>query len=67
MLPRLLVLQFHVLSAGMTAAEYVERALSLLPGYNCTRALILDTVLGPAENFEYASTTTPPGPPPAVS
>lgn len=33
--------------------------LSLLPPYKCARDFVLDSVLGPVEDFESARTTTP--------
>jgi hypothetical protein len=35
--------------------------------YRVSRALLLDTMLGPAEPFEYVSTTAPSSPPPTIS
>jgi hypothetical protein len=51
--------------AGFKAAEAVDSALCRVPLYRQPRACVLDRLLGPAEDFEYNSTTTPS--PPAVS
>jgi len=53
--------------AGFDAAERVERVFFLLPGYKPVRDLVLDTILGPAEDVEYVSTTAPSSPPPTDS
>lgn len=52
--------------AAIDAAEAVDRTLFLLPGYKPCRDLALDILLGPAEDVEYVSTTTP-SPPPTPS
>ena len=49
------------------ASEKVDRAFFLLPGYKPLRGLVLDTILGPAEDVEYRSTTAPSSPPPTDS
>lgn len=55
------------LTAGFKAVEATDRAFSLLPPYRLGRDLLLDTVLGPAEDFEYVSRTTPTVTPQTIS
>ena len=38
---------------------HLEHRLSKSQLYRAPRALVLDTLLGPPEDFEYVSTTTP--------
>jgi hypothetical protein len=52
---------------AVSLIEKADRTFSLLPPYRRARGVVLDTVLGPAEKFEYASKTTPTGQPPAIS
>ncbi len=53
--------------AGLKTAWWVgsttRRAISLLPPYRRAEGVVLDTLLGPAESFEYVSKTAPSSPP----
>jgi hypothetical protein len=49
------------------AVRRVDQTLSLLPPYKLGRALLLDSILGPAEAFEYVSKTAPSSPPQTIS
>lgn len=40
----------------------LDSLLQVVPMYRLPRAAILDTLLGPAEQFEYVSTTAPEAP-----
>lgn len=53
--------------AGINGATAVHDALCLLRPYERTSDVVLDTLLGPADSFEYVSTTTPKSPPPTIS
>lgn len=53
--------------AGINVATAANNALCLLPGYERGAAVVLDTIIGPADSFEYVSTTTPKSPPPTIS
>jgi hypothetical protein len=55
------------IKAGFKAIERVDRALCLLPPYRLGRDLVLDSILGPAEDFEYVSKTAPRVPPQTIS
>lgn len=50
--------------AGINAASAAHDAFCLLPLYERGADAVLDTLLGPAERFEYASTTAPASAPP---
>lgn len=54
-------------SAAIATADTAHRALSLLPPYKRASAVVLDSLFGPAEPFEYVSTTAPTVPPPTIS
>ena len=58
---------FEAVWAGGTALGRADRALSLLPPYRTGRDLVLDRILGPAEDFEYVSLTAPSSPPQTIS
>ena len=47
------------------AGHKLDSALSRCFMYRSARAVVLDTILGPAEDVEYVSTTTPSSPPPS--
>lgn len=61
------VLVFEGAYLGVKVADAADRALSLLPPYKLWRDLWLDSILGPAESFEYSRTTAPTDTPPAIS
>lgn len=54
-----------LLVQGAVLALRVEQQAAKVPLYRVPRALILDTILGPAEDFDFVSATTaqPPSPP----
>jgi hypothetical protein len=56
----------RVLVVALDVAEGTDRAFSLLPLYGRARDLVLDTLLGPAEDFEVVSSTAPSSPPPTI-
>jgi hypothetical protein len=64
----LLVLSYGValrLAGGMfSAGDTLDSALCRLPLYRRPRDAALDSLFGPAEKFEYVSTTAPASPPP---
>lgn len=62
MYPALVVLG-GALSVGVQVVTAVDSVCLKLPLYRMPRAVILDIVLGQAENFEYAGSTTPTAPP----
>lgn len=60
-------LTLTLLVRAIDCAEAVDSALCRTCLYRVPRAFALDTILGPAEQFEYVSTTTPSSPPPTLS
>jgi hypothetical protein len=60
MVKRLLL---HTTGAGFSAAvagvDLAHRTLSRLPPYRVGFDAVLDGLFGPADSFEYTSTTTP--------
>lgn len=44
---------------GFAVALAAQRTLDRVPGVAASRSRLLDTMLGPAEDFEYVSRTTP--------
>lgn len=59
----LIKLYLHALgasvTAGLFAVEMTDRALCEVPGYRRSRDAVLDSLFGPAEDFEYVRPTTP--------
>lgn len=53
--------------AGINGAQTAHDAFCLLPLGERVSDAVLDTLLGPADRFEYVSTTTPTSPPPTIS
>lgn len=53
--------------ASFEAAEAVDTALCRVCLYRVPRAVLLDRILGPAEQFEHVSTTAPSSPPPLIT
>lgn len=60
----LTALSMKAFSATFRTLEKVESTFSLLPPYRRTKALVLDSLFGPAEDIEYVSRTAPRTPPP---
>lgn len=50
--------------AGINAASMAHEAFCLLPLYERGADAVLDSLFGPAERFEYVSTTAPATAPP---
>jgi nitrogenase molybdenum-iron protein alpha/beta subunit len=57
-------LTFTLFRAGEFVVSRGFRAVSHVPGYDALIDTLLDTLLGPEDDFDYVSTTTPVAPPP---
>lgn len=56
-----------VFLAGENVVMAVDRVAMRCPVYRLPRDLVLDTILSPAEEWDYVSTTAPSSPPPTDS
>ena len=54
----------HVLSIAFKAIDAGRSMVLCVPGYKLCEGIVLDTLLGPEEDFDYVSTTAPSSPPP---